>query len=234
MKDSKSIYIALYALLMIVVLYVISYTIRYFRYVREKDQETTNDMDLNQNYRYISVVHKRCEDHGESRWKVTRTIESKVPKLKSIKHRHGIFGQSSIPVVESATHDISYTILPTDPNGWNPILIKFKKPLWKGEIAEFSVEIKGTDCPNFHFCRVNTPIDLLVFDITLMNKLSAPHAELIMIPIDGKIVNVINKKEVVRFNRKEKRYYIKIEKPQVGYTYQLNWGEELKKVKRKR
>ena len=152
-------------------------------------------------------------------------------KLKYIKYRYSVLGQSDKPNVSSSTHDISYKILPKNEDGWDVILILFKKPLRKGEIAEFSIEMNGTNCRDLQFCRVNTPIKQVVFDIKLVGKQSAPDAELIMIPIDGKTVNVVDKKETVRFQRKTSRYYIEIPNPQCGYTYQLNWGEEIKKKK---
>ena len=89
--------------------------------------------------------------------------------------------------------------MPKNEDGWDVILILFKKPLRKGEIAEFSIEMNGTNCRDLQFCRVNTPIKQVVFDIKLIGKQSAPDAELIMIPIDGKTVNVVDKKETVRF-----------------------------------
>jgi len=229
--EGNSIKVVLFALLVIIVLYVVSFSIRYYRYLREKKHERINDLDLHQDFHVLSVVNDRCDNNEESHCFITRTIESKVSELKFIRYRYSIFGQKSDPIVTSSTHNITYELLTTDSKGWDVILIIFKKPLRIGEIAKFSIEMNGTNCKDFQFCRVNTPIKQLVFDIKLLDKQSAPHAELIMIPIDGQTVNVVEKKEMVRFNKKERRYYIKILNPQCGYTYQLIWGEEIKKKK---
>ena len=228
--DATLIKVVIFALIATVILYVVRYAICYYLYVRERNREPTNDMDKNQDYRVLSVIHKRSDSNGKSHWVTTRTIESKESELRSIRHRYGILGQGSKPDITSPTHQITYDILPPDSKGWNTILIIFKKPLRKGEIAQFSMEVNGTNCKDLHFCRVNTPIGKLVFDIKLPDKHSAPHAELMMFRIDGDTINVAERKEVVRFNRKKQCYYIEIEKPQVGYIYQLNWGEELKKT----
>ena len=227
--DTTIVKLAAFALLVFIVLYVVGYAICYYLYVREKKRELTNDMDKNQDYRVISVVHKRSDSNGKIRWVTTRTIESKVSELRFVRHRYSILGQGSKPKITSTTHQITYDIFPPDSKGWNTILIIFKKPLRKGEIAQFSMDVNGTNCKDLHFCRVNTPIGELVFDIELPDKHSAPHAELMMFRIDGDTVNVAERKEVVRFNRKKQCYYIKIDNPQVGYIYQLNWGKELKK-----
>ena len=230
-EKAKSGYSVLIALFVVVVLYAVSYFVRYRRYSREKDLPKTNDQDSDQDYHTLSVVYDRRDNNGKNYCLFTRTIESKVYKLKYIKYRYSVLGQSDKPNVSSSTHDISYKILPKNEDGWDVILILFKKPLRKGEIAEFSIEMNGTNCRDLQFCRVNTPIKQVVFDIKLIGKQSAPDAELIMIPIDGKTVNVVDKKETVRFQRKTSRYYIEIPNPQCGYTYQLNWGEEIKKKK---
>ena len=227
--DGMALKVVVFAFIVVFVLYVVSFAIRYYRYKRENKQEIIKDLDLYQDFHVVSVVHNRCDNNGENYCLVTRTIESNVSELKSIRYRYGILGQNSKPQVTSPTHDISYQILPKDSNGWDVILIIFKLPLRLHEIAQFSIEMKGTNCPDIQFCRVNTPIQLLVFNIKLMDKQSASHAELIMIPIDGKIVNVAHKKKMVKFNKKERCYNIKILNPQCGYTYQLNWGEEIKK-----
>lgn len=227
--DGELVKVVLFALIVIVVLYVVSYTIIYCRYVREKKQEIKNDLDSYQDFHVLSVVHERCDNNGKNHCLVTRTIESKVSELKSIRYRFGTLGQNAKINVASSTHIISYNILPKDSNGWDVILIVFKQPLRLGEIAQFSIEMNGTNCPDFQFCRVNTPIKQLVFNIKLLDKQSAPHAELIMIPLDGKTFNVVEKKEIVSFKNKEQCYYIEILNPQCGYTYQLVWGEEIKK-----
>ena len=121
-----------FALLVFVVLYVVGYAICYFQYKREKKRELTNDMDKNQDYRVISVVHKRSDSNGEIHWVTTRTIESKVSELRCIRHRYSILGQGSKPKIASSTHQITYKILPPDSKGWNTIFNHFQETIAKG------------------------------------------------------------------------------------------------------
>ena len=65
-KEAETGYSVLIALFVVVVLYTVSYIVRYHRYSREKNLPKTNDQDSDQDYHTLSVVYDRRDNNGKN------------------------------------------------------------------------------------------------------------------------------------------------------------------------
>lgn len=217
--------IVIFALCFSFLLYTLLYLRKYYIYKKNERKNALLASNECPDCDVISVEYTRTITKTLNECTVKRTLVSKINGLKYYRYRYSVQGGETLVKAYSNTHDIRYEVLPKDSNQWGVCLITFIRPLRYKEYAQIECSLAGYDWKPIQFFRVNSPTNYFSFRINI--DLEAPHpAKLYKIPIDSKVPNIIEQIDSIDYNIIEKCFFVRIDSPHTGYTYQLNWEVE--------
>ena len=175
-------------------------------------------------------VHQ-SNDGRKSTFETYRLIQSKRLFLTEIPYNFKWSGTKH-PVLTSNSQTIENVCYNNDKNKWDGARIKFNKPLRYNECTVVNVKTNNDDYDNtakpWISCKLETPIDMMLFRVMLSYKPSEYKAVAIFERkrIDSEIDGEFEYLECVEFNSGNKLYSFCKTNPEPGYIYRLRWEKQ--------